>query len=396
MNMKKIIKLNESDLLRIIKNVVSEQGLGRRIPRNFGQDIIAQVQGGNISAIQKKLKELRYNLGSSGPNRDGIDGVYGRQTKLAVQDFQRKNKLNPDGIVGPLTASKLGVDTLSNEQIKILKAGGELKDIPKTRTQSSQKKDTKTKEVIFSSKNLSQQVKRQLNYMQKNRLLNDERFTILDDTNSKVHLFNQNYEYYKSFDVITGKNRGDQLKTQSIGAWAIENWWDVLRYFGKATWGRILNIKNITDWNGTLDDTAVGDIVEYIKNQYFNQPEWLIKNTPSGVFKRTGTIENFLGDWFATTFEEDTYGVRFISFETCAGETIPFGFHGTKSKDRLKVLPSGEKYFGKNSRGRKMSFGCINFAENDVIEVNKFITSGQKSIWLPDNGSLEPIPQTCL
>ena len=142
MSMKKIIKLKESDLLRIIKNVVSEQGLGRRIPSDFGQDIVAQVGGGNISTIQKKLKELGYNLGSSGPNQDGIDSVYGRQTKLAVQDFQRKNKLNPDGIVGPLTASKLGVNPISDEQIKILKTGGVLKDIPKTRTQSSQEKES--------------------------------------------------------------------------------------------------------------------------------------------------------------------------------------------------------------------------------------------------------------
>lgn len=107
--MKKIIKLNESDLLRIIKSVISEQGLGRSIPSDFEQDIIPRVR---VINIQKKLKELGYDLGSSGPNRDGIDGVYGRQTKLAVRNFQIKNKLNPDGIVGPITAKILGVNPL--------------------------------------------------------------------------------------------------------------------------------------------------------------------------------------------------------------------------------------------------------------------------------------------
>lgn len=109
MSMKKIIKLNESDLLRIIKSVISEQGLGRSIPSDFEQDIIPRVR---VINIQKKLKELGYDLGSSGPNRDGIDGVYGRQTKLAVRNFQIKNKLNPDGIVGPITAKILGVNPL--------------------------------------------------------------------------------------------------------------------------------------------------------------------------------------------------------------------------------------------------------------------------------------------
>lgn len=107
--MKKIIKLNESDLLRIIKSVISEQGLGRSIPSDFEQDITPRVR---VINIQRKLKELGYDLGSSGPNRDGIDGVYGRQTKLAVRNFQIKNKLNPDGIVGPKTAQVLGVNPL--------------------------------------------------------------------------------------------------------------------------------------------------------------------------------------------------------------------------------------------------------------------------------------------
>ena len=136
--MKKIIKLNESDLLKIIDKIISEQGLGRRIPSNFGQDIISQVKSNdqNITLIQKKLKDLRYNLGKSGPNGDGVDGEYGRLTRLAVQDFQRKNNLIPfDGIVGPNTARVLGVNSLSKEQIKILKTGGVLKDTPKPKSQ---------------------------------------------------------------------------------------------------------------------------------------------------------------------------------------------------------------------------------------------------------------------
>ena len=33
---------------------------------------------------------------------------------------------------------------------------------------------------------------------------------------------------------------------------------------------------------------------------------------------------------------------------------------------------------------RKMSFGCINFRESDILDISKFITAGQKTIWLPD------------
>ena len=87
--MKKIIKLYESDLLKIINKVLSEQGTGNPIPYTLD----------TITTIQTKLKSLGYNLGNFGPNKDGIDGKYGPLTKTAVKDFQRKNSLKPDGIL---------------------------------------------------------------------------------------------------------------------------------------------------------------------------------------------------------------------------------------------------------------------------------------------------------
>ena len=60
-------------------------------------------------AIQQKLKELGYYKGS-------IDGVYGQGTRSAVIAFQKANGLSADGIVGPKTASALGV-TLNSEEV---------------------------------------------------------------------------------------------------------------------------------------------------------------------------------------------------------------------------------------------------------------------------------------
>ncbi len=60
-------------------------------------------------AIQQKLKELGYYKGS-------IDGVYGQGTRSAVIAFQKANGLTADGIVGPKTASVLGV-TLNSEEV---------------------------------------------------------------------------------------------------------------------------------------------------------------------------------------------------------------------------------------------------------------------------------------
>ena len=38
-----------------------------------------------------------------------VDGVFGPLTQLAVESFQNRTNITPDGIVGPLTAAKLGL-----------------------------------------------------------------------------------------------------------------------------------------------------------------------------------------------------------------------------------------------------------------------------------------------
>lgn len=97
--MKKIIKLKESDLKRLVQQVIEEQTSGD--PK--------------VSAIQSALIKAGYGkyLGTSGPNKNGVDGVYGNNTKEAVKQFQLRNKIQPaDGIVGPMTAPKLGVQPM--------------------------------------------------------------------------------------------------------------------------------------------------------------------------------------------------------------------------------------------------------------------------------------------
>ena len=65
-------------------------------------------EGPVVKEIQQMLSELGYDL-SSGPNdkTKGIDGIFGMKTWKAVLDFQRKNNLEADGIVGEKTMTAL-------------------------------------------------------------------------------------------------------------------------------------------------------------------------------------------------------------------------------------------------------------------------------------------------
>lgn len=71
-------------------------------------------KGDVVGLIQAKLKELGYELGSFGPNKDGIDNKYGSVTKEAVKDFQedvfKGETEKHDGIVGIDTWSELFPD----------------------------------------------------------------------------------------------------------------------------------------------------------------------------------------------------------------------------------------------------------------------------------------------
>ncbi len=63
--------------------------------------------GTTVKTLQSKLKDWGYYTGS-------VDGIYGSQTVAAVKYFQRKNKLQEDGIAGPKTLAAMGISSGSS------------------------------------------------------------------------------------------------------------------------------------------------------------------------------------------------------------------------------------------------------------------------------------------
>ena len=64
-----------------------------------------------VKKIQQFLVDKGYDLGEYGDEGDGVDGEYGRLTRKAVEDFQKKEgDLKVDGKVGPKTDEVMGVE----------------------------------------------------------------------------------------------------------------------------------------------------------------------------------------------------------------------------------------------------------------------------------------------
>lgn len=61
----------------------------------------------DIKEVQTKLKKWGYYNGA-------VDGINGPKTKAAIKAFQKKYGLTQDGVVGPLTAAKMGISLKSS------------------------------------------------------------------------------------------------------------------------------------------------------------------------------------------------------------------------------------------------------------------------------------------
>jgi peptidoglycan hydrolase-like protein with peptidoglycan-binding domain len=97
----RIVKLKESDLEKIVRKVLNED-----------VDVIPDmidVPTDKVSAVQQALVDKGYDVGPT-----GVDGKFGKNTRNAVIEYQKRNGIKQTGNVGPVTAGKLGVQPLTS------------------------------------------------------------------------------------------------------------------------------------------------------------------------------------------------------------------------------------------------------------------------------------------
>lgn len=77
--------------------------------RNKTQIVASTNNSDSVYAVTANIKEVQTRLKKWGYYTGNVDGINGPQTIAAVKRFQKKYGLTQDGIVGPLTAKKMGI-----------------------------------------------------------------------------------------------------------------------------------------------------------------------------------------------------------------------------------------------------------------------------------------------
>jgi len=73
--------------------------------------------GTSVRVLQRKLLAWGYYDGR-------VDGTYGSDTYRAVVEFQRKNRIRVDGVVGPETWGALGYEWSGNQRRQVVRTAG--------------------------------------------------------------------------------------------------------------------------------------------------------------------------------------------------------------------------------------------------------------------------------
>jgi len=79
---------------------ISAKKVNKKAKSNGQDDDIIKVNGLTVSKVQAALKKAGFYNGN-------VDGKIGPKTKAAIKEFQRKNNLKVDGVVGRGTWAKL-------------------------------------------------------------------------------------------------------------------------------------------------------------------------------------------------------------------------------------------------------------------------------------------------
>lgn len=366
--MKKIIRLTESNLLSIVKKVISEQvvqGSGGD-PYEYkkeGEKYFARKKGspnwieatGNISnAIATKI--FKVNVGSEKTT----------STKTTVS-LPSTNLKRPDINVGSDTTAKIGQGSQRTTNYVM----GEL---------------TRAWELMGK---ISAKSYEQLNKIIKSGGMGSDSFIIVNKDASVASLFGPGYKYVTNSPITSGYFKDTGSKEDNL---TYRKWFDLtMEYITKNPKSTdATKVKSYADSIGVKVKDL--DFDKHIKDKssrvriysYIVLKEKGYAKTPSGVYKlgTAGSVEGYSG--------KGPNLFPLVDIET--GEKIAQAVHGAAGKNRESLLQrAGGEDTSKSKDYTRAGSGCVNVDANFISQMQKY--DPQYVIILPDSGATVDIPK---
>lgn len=373
MIMKKIIKLNESDLLRIIKNVVSEQ-----IKQGSSGDPYQYKKVGNDYFYATKGK----SDWKQAENQTSIDAIKTKifqepttqtktsksQTTTQTQSSRKpKSKFDTPSLVLPSdTPEKMG-DTVAKKNMgnQLSKDFSETQKLVGRISKRTFEKLTEIKKVGWSK---------------------NDTFVIVNKNQAVISLFGPGYKFIDSGRIVYGG--GTELEPNKTKTYS--DWFDISMKFCQVENG--ISKKNTRDCNKITNyfkkyPQAIGKKPPFkfpkdgefklgFPYSYEASRATGSNFTPSGVYDvNLGTLTGY----DPTKKDVDTWRLK-----TLDGETLPAAIHyGPGSRqDKIKNLGDVIPDIDVSSKA-KVGAGCINLSPKTTQLFRQY--SPKKAIILPEN-----------
>lgn len=374
----KIIKLTESDLIKIVKQVLSEQ-----VVQGSGDDPWEyKKDGGKYYARKKGSKNWVLTGGKA--EQSIKSKIFGDKTSTTTKPKSTtKTTVTPKTTTTTTTQTKVVPNKVITNFNPIV--------VQKTDTFTPYSRDTlKLKgDFIFKSVqeasqmigNISKRTYEQLNEIKKNNPFNGGSFIIVNKDAAIASLFDGNFKFVTKSSIVTGKfkDTGAPIKTEKKWAQLTLNWAKkspsndekkkILSYWEKN--------KNFLNSDGTINWDKVGNQRDYPLSYTQGKEEGTAITSP-GLYKLgSGSKHRYAGD-------PDSINT-FPLVDVKTGEMYNQAIHVYSDAQRGELIKKASSQdIESNKDFTRMGAGCVNVDKNFVDNIKKY--NPQFIVILPDSG----------